>query len=252
MSDKLRAVNTRFWEDPFIEGLNPTEKLLFLYLLTNPLTNLLGIYEITIKRICYDTGMTKESVEKGLKSFETVNKALIIDNYVVLPNFLKNQSLNENMKTGVVKLFKTLPNSLREKLLGNDYLTIQNDYITIRNGLLKLKGKGKDESEIESERTERPDFNFSFVEVEWKSLFEEWLLYKKSRKEYYKTQQSIEACYRNLKTLSRNDINIGRKVLDKSMGNNYQGLVPVDENKSMTPASDPKMSTKYLPNGTIR
>jgi hypothetical protein len=150
MGDKLRSVNTRFWEDPFIEGLPPNEKLLFLYLLTNPLTNLMGIYEITIKRISYDTGITKESIEKGLKRFERVRKAFIIDNYLILPNFLKNQSLNDNMKTGVVKLFKSLPNTLKEKLLGNDYQTIQNDYQTFRNGLLKLNGiEREEEKEIE-------------------------------------------------------------------------------------------------------
>lgn len=92
------------------------------------------------------------------------------------------------------------------------------------------------------------DFDFSFVEETWKPLFFEWLAYKKSRKEYYKTQQSIEACYRNLKMLSRNDILIGRKVLDKSMGNNYQGLFPI-EDKPQQSASEPKMSTKYIRNG---
>jgi hypothetical protein len=70
MADKLRSVNTRFWEDPFVEELTPSEKLLFLYLLTNPLANLLGIYEITIKRISYDTGYEWfGTVRKGSKGF---------------------------------------------------------------------------------------------------------------------------------------------------------------------------------------
>jgi hypothetical protein len=159
MSDKLRSVNTRFWEDPFIESLSPTEKLLFIYLLTNPLTNLIGIYEITIKRISYDTGITKENVEKGLKGFERVRKAFFIENFIVLPNFLKNQSLNENMKVGVIKLFKSLPIILKNRLLGNDYQTLQNDYQTLRNGLLKLKLNNESEKEIESEGLkDQPDF----------------------------------------------------------------------------------------------
>ena len=32
---KLRSVSTAFWSDPFIEDLNPAQKLLFLYLITN-------------------------------------------------------------------------------------------------------------------------------------------------------------------------------------------------------------------------
>jgi len=120
MNDKLRSVNTKFWDDPFIEKLTPSEKLLFIYLLTNPLTNLLGIYEITIKRICYDTGLSKETISKGLKSFETLRKAFYtINNYIILPNWLKNQRLNANMRVAVSKEFNLLPIDLKNKILGN-------------------------------------------------------------------------------------------------------------------------------------
>jgi hypothetical protein len=68
--EKLRSVNTKFWNDPFIETLDNKEKLLFLYLLTNPLANILGIYEISLSRISFDTGLTIDTVEKALKGFE--------------------------------------------------------------------------------------------------------------------------------------------------------------------------------------
>lgn len=158
MSEKLRSVNTRIWEDHFFEDLSPSEKLLFIYLLTNSATNLVGIYEISVKRMSFDTGLAKEAIQKALEGFQRVRKVLIIDNYIVLPNFLKHQSLNDNMKIGVIKLFKALPNSLKEKLFGNDYQTLQNDYPTLRNGLLKLNGIGigieveeEEETKAESE-----------------------------------------------------------------------------------------------------
>ena len=120
MSDKLRSVNTKFWDDPFIEELSPSEKLLFLYLLTNSLTNLLGVYEISIKRISYDTGLTKETISKGFERFSKSKKAFLTnDNYVILPNWLKNQHLNTNMKVAVSKEFDQLPNSLKNKILSN-------------------------------------------------------------------------------------------------------------------------------------
>lgn len=188
MSEKLRSVNTRFWEDPFIEDLSPSEKLLFLYLLTNPLTNLLGVYEITVKRMSYDTGLAKENIQKALEGFQRVRKVLVIDNYIILPNFLKNQSLNENMKVGVIKLFKVLPDTLREKILGNDYLTIQNDYQTLRNGLLKLNGKG---IEIEEEVEEESEVESSKLN-DLKNLFEIF------RKEYPGTKRGLDVEFENL------------------------------------------------------
>ena len=33
---KQRYINTKFWRDSYIEDLDPIEKLLFLYLLSNP------------------------------------------------------------------------------------------------------------------------------------------------------------------------------------------------------------------------
>jgi len=152
MSDKMRSVNTKFWDDSFIQELNPSEKLLFLYLLTNPLTNILGIYEISIRRISFDTGLNKEIISKGLERFEKVQKAFYIDEFVILPNFLKNQKLNANMKIGVSKIFNELPNNLKERLLENDKTTVSNDskgFEVVLNSLLKYEIEI--EKEIESE-----------------------------------------------------------------------------------------------------
>jgi hypothetical protein len=63
---KQRYINTKFWRDSYIEDLDPTEKLLFLYLLTNPDTNICGVYELPLKIIAADTGIDKEMVKKLL------------------------------------------------------------------------------------------------------------------------------------------------------------------------------------------
>ena len=152
MGEKLRSVNTKFWDDPFIEKLPPDEKLLFLYLLTNSLTSILGIYEITIKRICYDTGLSNETVSKGLKGFERVRKVFyVFDNYIILPNWLKNQRLNSNMKIGVINEFNTLPIELKNNISGNSSEPFGKDYETLRNTLLKYKEEVEVEVEIEVE-----------------------------------------------------------------------------------------------------
>lgn len=114
MAKKLRSVNTYFWDDSFVQGLSPNSKLLFLYLLTNSLTNVLGIYEITLKRIVFDTGLTELSISKSFEDFGRLKKVYFIDNYIVLPNFLKNQSMNNNMKTGAVNVYNELPKKITE------------------------------------------------------------------------------------------------------------------------------------------
>jgi hypothetical protein len=149
MSEKLRSVNTKFWDDTFISDLNPSEKLLFLYLLTNSLANILGIYEITIKRISYDTGLTKETIAKGLESFAKGRKAFHTDdNYIIMPNWLKNQRLNTNMKVAVAKEFNALPKHIKDSILSNGSEALPNDSEGFR---MVMECLDKYEIEIEEE-----------------------------------------------------------------------------------------------------
>ena len=110
---RLRSLSTSFWSDPFIEDLTPSEKLLFIYLITNEKTNMLGIYESSIKKISFETGLNKETVIKALKGFETVGKVKYINNYVVLVNFMKHQNFNTNMKKSAIDVYNDLPKELK-------------------------------------------------------------------------------------------------------------------------------------------
>ncbi len=111
---KLRSVNTHFWNDNYIIDLDPLEKLLFLYLLTNPNTNMLGIYELHVRKIAFETGIDKDMVLKIFERFTEAEKVKYKDGYVILQNFLKNQSFNGNMQTSAVKSWNELPLSIRE------------------------------------------------------------------------------------------------------------------------------------------
>jgi len=113
---KQRLVNTRFWDDNYIIELDPIEKLLFLYLITNPLTNIAGIYEIKIKRMAFDTGIDKDMVEKILNRFEKDGKIKYLNDYVVLKNFIKNQNLNPSVISGIKREILSLPDYIKDSL----------------------------------------------------------------------------------------------------------------------------------------
>ena len=110
---KLRSLSTSFWSDPFIEDLSVSEKLLFIYLITNEKTNMLGIYELSIKKISFETGIDKATVQKALKRFETINKVKYVDNHIILINFLKHQHFNTNMKKSAIDCYLNLPETLK-------------------------------------------------------------------------------------------------------------------------------------------
>jgi len=112
---KLRSLNTAFWSDTWVEELEPMQKLLFIYLVTNEKTNMLGIYEASVKKISFETGITQIVVKTYLKDFEKANKVKYIDNRVILINYMKHQNYNTNMKKSAIDTYNNLPNSLKIK-----------------------------------------------------------------------------------------------------------------------------------------
>ena len=186
MADKLRSVNTKFWDDTFISELTPNDKLLFLYLITNPLTNLLGIYEITMKRICFDTGLKKDTIRKGFERFGRVKKVFFVDNFIILPNWLKNQRLNTNMKVAVSKEFNSLPDVLKTNILGNSSEGLVNGsegfrMVRERLGKYEIEIEEEIEEEIEKEKGNKKgieNINLSFYSKQIELNKEETLIDK--------------------------------------------------------------------------
>ena len=110
---KLRSLNTAFWSDTWVEELEPMQKLLFIYLVTNEKTNMLGIYEASVKKISFETGIVPIVVKTYLKDFEKSNKVKYIDNRVILINYMKHQNYNTNMKKSAIDTYNDLPKSLK-------------------------------------------------------------------------------------------------------------------------------------------
>ena len=72
-----RTVSMSFWTDSkVIDDFTPEDKYFYLYLFTNPHTNLAGCYEISIKQIASETGYSRETVDNLIKRLETVHDVL--------------------------------------------------------------------------------------------------------------------------------------------------------------------------------
>ena len=169
---KQRMVNDSFWTDTYIEDLDPSEKLIFLYLLTNPLCNIAWIYEIKIKRIAYETWFDKDMVEKILNRFVRDGKILKVDDWILLKNFWKNQSTNPNVLKGMQRIIDELPEKVKA-LKGFESLshfTLLN--LTIPNGIYISEKKFSENSSKGKSETE--DFSdYEKIEEQNKELEEE-------------------------------------------------------------------------------
>ena len=108
-----RLIATSFWDDEWVSTLDPSEKLMYIYLLSNPLANLAGVYKITNKRICFDTGFNNDTVSHIIGKFENARKAYRKGEYVVLPNCPKHQKLEvPTIRKGIISILQDLPEEI--------------------------------------------------------------------------------------------------------------------------------------------
>lgn len=74
---KFRQVHTTFWQDPrVLEEMTPEDKYFYLYLLTNPNTTQIGVYQITRKQMAFDLGYSTESINSLLERFINMHKVV--------------------------------------------------------------------------------------------------------------------------------------------------------------------------------
>lgn len=128
---KQRIVDTKFWDDSYIAGLSPLEKLVFLYLITNPLTNISGVYELPLKRAAFDVGLAGKELEAVFKRFEKDGKITRFNGWVGVVNFIKYQNVNSpKIKEGILKELRRAPKEVVDRV-SIDYQTLSIPFDTI-------------------------------------------------------------------------------------------------------------------------
>ena len=100
-----RYISTSFWDDEWIQTLDPSEKLLYLYFMTNPLTNIAGVYKVTERRVSFDTGFNISTIQHIMSKpkFQTF---IWQDNRITLKRCAKKNKVIEVSKPPLHRLDK--------------------------------------------------------------------------------------------------------------------------------------------------
>lgn len=76
----FRSIHLTFWTDSKVDDdFTPEDKYFYLYLLTNPHTNLCGCYEISTKQMIRETGYNEDTVKALLNRMENVHGVIKYD-----------------------------------------------------------------------------------------------------------------------------------------------------------------------------
>ena len=95
--------------------LDPSERYLYMYLLTNPQTNISGIYQITLDRIAFDTGYDERTLTPMFERFRKAGKAAFIqDEWIILPSWPKHQKwdIKPTIKKGIESVLASTPKDI--------------------------------------------------------------------------------------------------------------------------------------------
>lgn len=104
-----RNISVTFWTDSKVDDeFTPEDKYFYLYLLTNPHTNICGCYEISMKQMERETGYNSDTVKRLLKRMQKTHEVIQYceeTKEILIINWCKyNWTGSDNVKKAVLKV----------------------------------------------------------------------------------------------------------------------------------------------------
>lgn len=106
----FRQIQVSLWKDEWFFGLSPEKKLLFVYLFSNELASLAGIYKIPLAIICFETGLEEDFVIETMNEFADADKAYYQDGILWVVNMRKyHETSSETVQARIRKDLRAIP-----------------------------------------------------------------------------------------------------------------------------------------------
>jgi hypothetical protein len=113
---KMRSVQTTIWtKSKKFRECDAVEKLLFLFLITNPETSLCGAYEMMLDDIAHYTGIDHRNLPHVFAGLDRRGLARYEGGWVIIPNY-KALYDNPKVQKGIERELSELPAHIRDSL----------------------------------------------------------------------------------------------------------------------------------------
>lgn len=148
---KQRVLKDEIWDDEWFYDLDPVEKLVWIFLLSNNRCNIAGVYKLNQKWGARMTGIDPDMFTKIIDRFVKEDKVFLHDEWLVIVNFTKHQAQNPSVKQGISRILQTVPqeviDSLRQTVPACPTLL----YFTLLNSTLPNGDEGGDDESKKQE-----------------------------------------------------------------------------------------------------
>lgn len=216
----------------FIKAFTPNEQLLMLQLLLKADNN--GVVEFS------DRGLSRLT-EIPYQQVRTIHQKWLLDGTLV--HSPSNAGCNANKcfvticdydsYTAFNNISNAVINALKEKEIIKD-----KEEVFPQTSL-----QGDTENNKEKIVKKKEELDLSIVEEQYLPIVNDWLQYKKERKEGYKPT-GFKTFYNHLIKLSNNNPVLARKIVDKSMSSNYAGIFELKESDVKAEETESREYTK--------
>lgn len=240
-----RQIFIEFWKDPKVtEEMSAEDRYALLYLLTNPHTTQIGIYQITKRQMAFDLGYSTESVGAILERFEKL-LGIIKYNQETREIAIKNWG-KYNLKRGGKPIMDCIRGELGKVKDKNliEYAAdsipneaIKNEFLRYVNDTSTISGQEKEEEKEKEKEEEQPPLKKDDSVVEKiKSYFDlEDKDIKKVANTFIATKRDINYLIEKLELVkSKPDIRDVVGYLISALKNDYKPII--DKPKVFIPA----------------
>jgi len=86
---KFRQVHTKIWKDDWFCEIQPNHKLFFIYLFTNELASISGIYELPKRIMSFESGLSFSEIDDALAALSEAGRVEYCDGVVWVKNLRK-------------------------------------------------------------------------------------------------------------------------------------------------------------------
>lgn len=242
-----RTVCLSFWTDPKVsDDFTPEDRYFYLYLFTNPHTNLCGCYEVSIRQMANETGYSKDTIERLITRFSTVHevlkysettKEILLVNWHKY-NWTKSEKFRKPLFAEIEKIKEVSFKEYLTKLFNGEEVGYRIDTTCIDTICIDTSVTDTVNSNIHSSSNDITNqskyitdntLNTQLIEKpyseEFKRSIGEWLQYKSEKRQTYKPtgfKQFLGGIDKKLKQYSEQEIT---DLMHLCMEQNYQGLI---------------------------
>jgi len=123
LMSQYRQLHRAFWDSDYVEDeLDEQGTLLYVYLITSPKSNMEGLYKCSLNRICRQTKLDREVVQKWFNRFERDGYAGWLKGWVCVTQSTNHMPNSPPMMTHARKVYEETPEDIMVWALSIGYI----------------------------------------------------------------------------------------------------------------------------------